>query len=543
MANRNTNHVVNTLVQLGLDQSAKSQSKPSPSSTSDNGDPQPKASGSGKQNSPRKPTVPPGVINMDKLKTILKNPSVTQRIVDIQKANPSAKIIVRTGHLPIAVVRPQNVKALPAPSDKASSSSKSQGILKTLIQEALKSKAQENEAKGRKRKHLKSQSSEDKSLKIKKGKSSDPKATQTQICPVFTGHPHITTFLWIRSFENQYNHHYPFVNGFMYKLRQTQDDKTRYYGCFHESCRLLLAFDLDGNLLRGTGLTQPHNHETHAPLAIRKYAMMQYTTIAEKNLEKRLGMTQREMYNKVGQEIINTFVDGGLSAQDVEPHIPDYECSRGQFKRVAKKSRKGQESSMVEVTEDGDLLVTEKRVQPIGMKKGTSQDFTIDCTSSRTAFDIGYCLLKLMTEDAEGTFGKVLEQLTLLEVGGGKVTASFIVNRTHCDRRGLLHRGMSAAVIEACATIAFLTNKERVDEYAYPGKVLELNINYFNDCARSEDIYVSGSTFTEDQKLAYMSVDLVSRTTQKHIARGSVLISINPEVVSDKERVSSFISQ
>ena len=146
---------------------------------------------------------------------------------------------------------------------------------------------------------------------------------------------------------------------------------------------------------------------------------------------------------------------------------------------------------------------------------------------SRSALEISRKALKLMTSEA--TFNRNLDRVTILSSGDGRLTAEMLVQREHLNRRGTLHGGLACTLVDIMSNLAFLSSRS-VDEMAFPGVSVDLNVSFLSPVAEGETILVTATTLRQGKRLAFLSVDIMNKSRNQMAAVGRHVLAVDPRL-------------
>lgn len=132
-----------------------------------------------------------------------------------------------------------------------------------------------------------------------------------------------------------------------------------------------------------------------------------------------------------------------------------------------------------------------------------------------------------MTSD--GTFNRHLNRMKILTSGEGQLTAELEIQHEDVNRRGTLHGGLTTTIVDIMSSLAFLSSRS-VDETAFPGVSVDLNVSFLAPVAKGETILVTAKTLRQGKNLAFMSVDIMNKTRDKMAAIGKHVLAVDPSL-------------
>uniref|UniRef100_A0A673U1Y0 Acyl-coenzyme A thioesterase 13 n=2 Tax=Suricata suricatta TaxID=37032 RepID=A0A673U1Y0_SURSU len=112
-------------------------------------------------------------------------------------------------------------------------------------------------------------------------------------------------------------------------------------------------------------------------------------------------------------------------------------------------------------------------------------------------------------------FDRVLEKVTLVSAGPGKVICEMKVGNEHSNNYGTLHGGMTATLVDNISTLALVST-----ERGLPGVSVDMNITYMSPAKIGEDLVITAHVLKQGKTLAFTSVDVTNKATGKLVAQG-----------------------
>ena len=146
---------------------------------------------------------------------------------------------------------------------------------------------------------------------------------------------------------------------------------------------------------------------------------------------------------------------------------------------------------------------------------------------TKSALEVSRKALQLMTSD--GTFNRHLQRVKILSSGGGKLTAELLVQREDVNRRGTLHGGLTCTLVDIMSSLAFLSSRP-VDESAFPGVSVDLNVSFLSPVAEGETILMTATTVRQGKTLAFLSVDIMNKNKEQLAAMGKHVLAVDPSL-------------
>lgn len=113
-----------------------------------------------------------------------------------------------------------------------------------------------------------------------------------------------------------------------------------------------------------------------------------------------------------------------------------------------------------------------------------------------------------------GGFDKVLDKLEILSVGKGTCLCEMKIHKEHQNRGGFLHGGMTSTLVDSVSTLALLHETQK------PAVSIEMSISFLRPAAVGETVIIETNAVKVGKNLAFLTVDLKSKTTEKLIAQG-----------------------
>lgn len=143
---------------------------------------------------------------------------------------------------------------------------------------------------------------------------------------------------------------------------------------------------------------------------------------------------------------------------------------------------------------------------------------------SRSALEISRAALRLMVGD--GSFNRHLQRMEILTSGDGHLTAELLVKEEDVNRRGTLHGGLATTIVDIMSSLAFLSSRP-VDETAFPGVSVDLNVSFLSPVSLGETILVTATTLRQGKSLAFLSVDILNKDKNQMAAIGKHVLAID----------------
>lgn len=144
---------------------------------------------------------------------------------------------------------------------------------------------------------------------------------------------------------------------------------------------------------------------------------------------------------------------------------------------------------------------------------------------SRPAVEVSRAALRLMASD--GSFNRHLQRINILSSGDGQLTAELLVQQEDVNRRGTLHGGLTTTIVDIMSSLAFLSSRP-VDENAFPGVSVDLNVSFLSPVALGETIVVTATTLRQGKSLAFLSVDILNKDKDRMAATGKHVLAVDP---------------
>ncbi|ESO07537.1 hypothetical protein HELRODRAFT_75909 [Helobdella robusta] len=113
-------------------------------------------------------------------------------------------------------------------------------------------------------------------------------------------------------------------------------------------------------------------------------------------------------------------------------------------------------------------------------------------------------------------FDKVLQKLVVKEATEGRCVCELKVGDEHTNRGKTLHGGMTATLVDMVSTAALMT-KENMG----PGVSVNINVSYMQPAFIGNDLIIDSSVIKLGKTLAFLSVEIKDKASNKLIATGS----------------------
>ncbi|XP_069701572.1 acyl-coenzyme A thioesterase 13-like [Periplaneta americana] len=111
---------------------------------------------------------------------------------------------------------------------------------------------------------------------------------------------------------------------------------------------------------------------------------------------------------------------------------------------------------------------------------------------------------------------RVLENVKITNVGEGSLQAELLLAPEHQNKRGTLHGGMTATLVDMLSTMALMTH-----EVGVPGVTVDLHISYLKTATTGETVVIDCNTLKAGKSLAFLDIELKMKETGKLIAKAS----------------------
>jgi acyl-coenzyme A thioesterase 13 len=116
-----------------------------------------------------------------------------------------------------------------------------------------------------------------------------------------------------------------------------------------------------------------------------------------------------------------------------------------------------------------------------------------------------------------GRYDRMLEKVVILSAGNGSLSATMKVEKEHTNLGGSLHGGLASSLTDSLTTLAMMT---------YPGissagVSVALNLSYLSVALEGQDILMKATTDKVGKRLAYLSMDILSKASGSIVAKGT----------------------
>lgn len=109
-------------------------------------------------------------------------------------------------------------------------------------------------------------------------------------------------------------------------------------------------------------------------------------------------------------------------------------------------------------------------------------------------------------------------QVTILSAEAGKATAQVEITKELANRYGTAHGAAIATLVDSISTMALMTyNLEKPT----PGVSLDLSVQYLSAIPEGSTIIIEAETVKKGQSVAFLSVQVMDKESNKLLARGS----------------------
>ncbi|XP_030372133.1 acyl-coenzyme A thioesterase 13-like [Scaptodrosophila lebanonensis] len=112
------------------------------------------------------------------------------------------------------------------------------------------------------------------------------------------------------------------------------------------------------------------------------------------------------------------------------------------------------------------------------------------------------------------SFDGVIHMVKITDGGDGRCVGEFTVEAEHLNRKGSLHGGLTAAILDNITTYALMSKG------SHPGVSTSLNVSYLAAAMPGDIVEVDANTVRAGRKLAYIECVLRRKSDGAVIATG-----------------------
>ncbi|KAK6180197.1 hypothetical protein SNE40_012390 [Patella caerulea] len=112
-------------------------------------------------------------------------------------------------------------------------------------------------------------------------------------------------------------------------------------------------------------------------------------------------------------------------------------------------------------------------------------------------------------------FESLMKGIKVVDGGNGRCICELAVKEHVLNSFGTMHGGMAATLVDAVSTWAVMTVGE-----SRPGVSVDLSVSYMKPALLNETLIIDATTLKIGKTLAFLSVDIRNKETNKLIAQG-----------------------